>query len=264
MDRTNEVLQRFGFTEPESELYLAILSLGKPSVTQIAKKIGKNRAAVYFHLKHLLEKGALKETREGRRFRFVAVPPADLAATFDRWTTEFKSIVPQLESLSRAEQEVPVIEIFESKKGYLKVYDELSSLPVGSSFRAMEGVTALKGELGLLTDEEWGTFFSRLVERKIQTKIIFTEEALAASPPQQSLNAENMKRVRQRLWDLRILPESAFPMQSLMILYGNKAAFLLPDAKLIVTISHKGVSEALGATFDALFTFAQKREPAWG
>ena len=263
MNRTNEILRRFSFTEPESELYLAILSLGKPSVTQIARKVEKNRAAVYFHLKHLLDKGAVKETREGRRFRFVAVPPAELAATFDRWTTEFKSIVPQLETLYRAEQEAPAIEISESKRGYIKVYDELSSLPVGSEFRAMEGVSALKGELGLLADEEWGKFFSRIAERKILTKIIFTEEALAVSPPQQSLSAENMKLVHQRLWDLRILPESALPLQCLVIIYGNKAAFLLPEVKLVVTIAHAGIVGALRATFDALFSFAKKRVPAW-
>lgn len=263
MKRTNEVLERFGFTEPESELYLTILSLGKPSVTQVAKKLEKNRAAVYFHLKHLLEKGVVKETREGRRFRFIAVLPAELAATFDRWTTEFKSMIPELESLYRKEQEAPVIEISESKRGYLRVYDELASLPVGSEFRAMEGVAALKGELGLLTDEEWGGFFSRIAERKILAKLIFTKEALATAPPQQSLSPENMKLVRQRLWDLRILPESTLPLQCLVIIYGDKAAFLLPEVKLVVTIAHAGITGALRATFDAVFSFATPRVPAW-
>ncbi len=262
MVRTNEILQHFSFTEQETELYLAILALGRPSVTDLAKKVGKNRAAVYFHLKHLLEKGAVKEAREGRRFRFVAVPPADLAATFDRWTTEFKSLVPSLEALHRAEQEVPLIEVTDSKRGYLKVYDEVSSLPVGSTFRAMEGVAAIKGELGLLTDEEWGTFFSRIIERKIVTHLLLTDEAMAE--PSQSLSPENMMLVRQRTWDLRHLPESLLPVNALTILYGNKVAFMLPDAKLVVTIAHKSIVAALTATFDALFSFAPKREPAWG
>ena len=73
-----------------------------------------------------------------------------------------------------------------------------------------------------------------------------------------------MKLVRQRLWDMRVLPESALPLQCLVVLYGNKAAFLLPEVKLIVTITHKGIVDALRATFDALFSFAKPRVPAWG
>ncbi len=264
MNKIGEVLEHFSFTKFESEIYLAILTLGKPSVTQIANKIGKNRTAVYFHLKNLLEKRVVREAREGRRFRFVAVPPRELAASFDRWTTDFKSLVPQLESLERVEQEVPIIEVTESKRGYLKAYDEISSLPIGSVFCVMEGRDALKGEFGLLTQDEWGTFFARIVERKILTKILFTEEALAHTPPMKSLNKENKDRLRQRLWDVRMLPEASLPIQHLMCLYGNKVTFFLLETKLVVTITHKGIVDTMRATFDALFAFAKHHPDPWG
>jgi predicted transcriptional regulator len=261
MTRTDTILNRFGFTEQESEIYLAVLALDKPSVSELAKKVGKNRTAVYFHLKNLLDKGVLRETREGRKFRFVALPPAELAASFDRWTTEFKSLVPSLEALQRADKETPIIEIRESKRGYREVYDEISALPTGATFRAVEGVDAIRGELGLLSDEEWNTFFSRIVERNITTHLLLTDEALREPP--QSLSAGTMALVRRRKWDLRHLPESALPLKVLMILYGKKVAFMLPKVKLVVIIEHAGIVGALTELFDALFTFAQRRDPAW-
>ncbi|MSR84954.1 TrmB family transcriptional regulator [Candidatus Uhrbacteria bacterium] len=264
MNKTAEILEHFGFTKIESEIYLAILALDKPSVTQIARKTGKNRTAVYFHLKNLLEKGIIRQTRDGRRFRFVAVPPQELAASFDQWTTDFKSLVPQLESLQRVEQDVPMIEVTESKAGYLKAYDEMSALPHGSEFRVMEGRGALRGEFSLLTQEEWNRFFTRMVDRKILTKILFTEEALTQTPPMKSLNKENTRLLRERLFDVRTLPEASLPIQHLMMIYGNKVSFFLPEAKLIVTLTHKGIVDTMRATFDALFTFAKHRPAPWG
>lgn len=261
MDQVKTILCEFAFSEFEIDIYLAVLALGPAGIIDVAKKIGKNRTAVYFHIKNLLQKGILKEARKGKRVRFVAMPPAEMADHFSKITTDFRSLVPQLESLFRVEKEVPLIEVTESAKGYFKVYDEISSMPIGSTFRVLEGKKALIAEFALLTEEEWRIFFTRTAERKIETRGIFTKESLRV--PQQALSSDNFKNIGERIWHLRTLPEEALPFQQLLFIYGEKIAFLFPDTALVVTIQHKDIATSLAAVFDGLYSFAQIIPHGW-
>jgi len=51
-----DILTHFSVTVDETDVYLALLALGTANVTEIAKKIKKNRTATYFHVRKLVEK----------------------------------------------------------------------------------------------------------------------------------------------------------------------------------------------------------------
>lgn len=255
------ILSNFGLSEIESNVYLAALSLGKTNTTQIARKIEHPRAATYFHIRNLREKGLLKESKKGKLLSYTALPPHELANRLDRQVTDLKSLLPQLENLSQIDKETPLIEVMESHKGYFKIYDEISCMPVGSMFRVMEGKIALACELGLLTQEELNIFFTRVVERKIETKGIFTDESLMVT--KQKLNEKNYKLIGNRVWHLRTLPESSLNFTQLAFIYGNKVAFMFPELLLTVTIEHREIAKAFTAIFDALFMTARPKIPAW-
>lgn len=261
MIHLNDLMRKFAFSDSETDVYVATLSLGPSGVADIAKKMGKNRTAIYFHIKNLLQKGILKETRKGRKIRYVALPPSELAEHFSRATTDFKSLVPQLESLFRVEKEAPIIEVTESVKGYFKVYDEISSMPIGSTFRVLEGKDALIKEFTLLSDEEWRMFFTRTAMRKIETRGLFTRESLRV--PMQALSTGNFKNIGERIWHLRTLPEAILPFQQLLFIYGEKIAFLFPNTSLVVTVKHKDIADSLAAVFDGLFHFATVVPKGW-
>ena len=261
MEGSPSILERFGLSPDEATVYQTVLALGHPKVTQIAQKISKQRTATYFHIKKLVERGFLREAQVDRHFEYIATPPKELAATFDRWTTDFKSLVPQLEALQTIEKEVPVVEIKESKQGYYNIYDEISSLPEGSSFRVIEGKEALADELTLLSDKEWSTFFQRIIDRNITTRGVFTEESLAL--PSAKLSEANQQLLKKRRWEVRILPEASLPMQKLLFIYANTIAFLFPETSLVVTIKHKGIAQVMAAMFDGLFAAGKPRTPAW-
>lgn len=261
MKHLHEVFSHFSLSEIESNIYQAVLSLDKPSVSQIAKKIDKHRTAVYFHINNLLTKGVLRESRRGGTQRFIATPPSELATQFDQWATEFKSLVPELESLKRLEYEYPVIQITESKRGYALVYDAISSLPVGSMFRVLEGADALANELTLLTQEQWQDFFQKIEKRKIQTKAIFTEESLALPP--KKLSARNLQLLSNRVWHLKSLPEEILPFQKILFIYGSTVAFLFPETALVMIIRHAGITQALSVMFDGLYAIGKPIGAPW-
>lgn len=255
MDQNIQLLSQFGFSEQEAELYLICLKIGRPSVAEIARKTKKNRTAVYFHLNHLLQKGIIQEVKEGKRSRFVPLSPELLAKRFEQMTTEFKSVVPTLAALSVIEKETPEITVLDSKAGYLRIYDEISALPKQSTFYVMEGKQALKDELTLLTQKEWHTFFSRIVEREIITQGIFTEEALLL--PQKHLTKQNIEMLKNRIWNIHSLPEKIFPLQQICFIYGNTVAFLFPDTSLVILIRHAGLVAVQRSMFDAIFHIAK-------
>jgi sugar-specific transcriptional regulator TrmB len=246
-----ELLAHYNLSGHETDIYLALLSLGKTGAAQIAKKAGMNRTAVYFHVNHLVEKKFVHQVRSGKLMKYVAVSPRDLAETFDRWTTDFKSLIPWMESLKKVETETPRIEVSDSKRGYYQLYDEISSLPTGSMIRVLEGREAVLGEFSALSQEQWQTFFKRLIERKIETKALFTNELTHVVPTKISKKTQDL--LRERIWHLRLVPEQLLPFQKLLMIYGKKASFIFPTTSLVVTIDHREMVDALICMFDGLY-----------
>ncbi len=251
MANPKELLTRFSVTDEEADIYLALLKLGAATATEISEKAKKQRTATHFHLKKLVDRDLVCLTKRGRTFVFNAIAPSELAARFDRATTDFKSIVPQLEALQKIEGDAPRVNVTESRAGYFKVYDEISSLPVGSTFYAIEGAQALHNELKLLTHDETNLFFTRIIERGIVTKLILTEEALHI--PSELIPKENFELLKKRILHVRTHPEKALAFQGLSIMYGNTVAHLFPETNLVITIQHDGIASSFKATFDALF-----------
>lgn len=248
-----DLLSHFNISEQESTIYLALLSLGKTGATQIAKKTRLNRTAVYFHLNHLVEKKLIHQVRSGKIIKYVAAPPRDVADQFERWTTDFKSLVPWMESLNKIETETPRISISETKSGYYQVYDEISSLPHGSMIRLIEGREAVLGEFSALPEAHWRAFLTRMTERKIETKALLTTELTRVLPG--SLNKQNQALLEKRIWHLRLLPEKLLPFQKLLIIYGRRASFIFPGSSIVVTIDHRELVETLICLFDGLYQF---------
>jgi sugar-specific transcriptional regulator TrmB len=256
MANPKELLTHFSVTDEEADIYLALLKLGASTATEVADKTKKQRTATHFHLKKLVDKDLVRLTKRGRTFVFGAIAPSELAARFDRATTDFKSMVPQLEALQKIEGDAPRVQVTESRAGYFKVYDEISSLPEGSTFLVIEGADALRNELTLLTNEEAKNFFTKIIERGIQTKLILTEEAQQI--PSQMITSENYNLLKKREIDVRTHPESILPFQGLSLMYGDTVAYLFPQTNLVVTIKHKGIADSFKATFDTLFRFGKE------
>lgn len=255
------LFSHFGRSALEAETYLAALAIGSGTAAEIAKRVGEGRTKVYFHIKKLSHDGILKESRKGQRQVFIPLPPRELATIITTWATELRSLVPELESIQKAAAETPVIDVSESRAGHARVYDDLAALPAEGFFRVMQGRASLEEELRLLDEEALHRFFESVIARGITTKGIFTKECL--SVPKELLSERNYRGMRQRKSDLALLPESVLALQHVMFIYGNKVAFLFPETALVMTITHQGIADVLGAAFDALHSFGEKVSPTW-
>ena len=261
MEKVNNILKNFSFSEAESELYTAALKLKSATVSEIAEKAGMGRTVAYFHIKNLLKRNILKQKKTGKKIVVSPIPPSELAQRLQESVGDFKTLVPQLESLNTVENEIPQIEILESNIAFQKIYDEVIHMPIGSSWKVFEDKAGAEAEMKLLDNEYWNKFFSQMSERKILTKAIFTEELL--SDINKSITPENYNILGGRMWDIRTLPEKSMPINGLVLLYNNKLSFLFPNVALTITIKHAALFNLLDTMFETIFNFSKKVENPW-
>jgi len=261
MDNIYKILKNFSFSEPEISVYLAVLRLGKPNVTEIAYKANMGRTAAYFHIKNLVDQGYLKEIKKGSKYHYSAEQPEELLSGLKKQVSKFQQLVPELEKLQKIENEVPLIEVKESLPALTQIYDDIANLPVNSEFRVLQGKKGMTHELATQKREYWGEFFNKIVNNKIITKAIFTEEGL--DELKKTSNSGSTKKIKERIWVMKTLPEEVLPFDELIYLYANKVVFMFPDASMVVFIKHRRIFQAMKAMFDALHNFAQTETNPW-
>jgi len=241
---------------------MAALKLEKASISQLAQKADMGRTVAYFHIKNLIKKNIFKQVKAGKKIIISTISPTELAENLQESVGDFKTLIPQLESLGRAENEIPQFEIMESNAAFQKIYDEVVNMPIGSSWKVFEDRQGGEAEMKLLNNEYWNKFFSQMLERKIMTKAIFSRELL--SDINKSITPENYKVLSSRLWDIRKLPEERMPINGLVVLYNGKLSFLFPEVSLTITIKHTALFHLLDTMFETIFSFAEVAENPWG
>lgn len=261
MKNINDILKNFAFSEAESELYAAALKLGKAGISEIAEKAGMGRTVAYFHIKNLLEKQLLRQVKKGNKMLISPISPSELAERLQKNVSNFKTLVPQLESLGKIENEMPQIEIQESNTAFKKIYDEVIHMPIGSVFKVIEDKNGAEAEMKLLDNEYWNYFFTQMAERKILTKAIFTREIFADI--NKSITPENYKLLNDRMWDIRTMDGARLPIKNLVILYNNKLSFLFPEISLTITIKHAALFGLIDTLFETIFSFGDRVENPW-
>lgn len=260
-EKIKEVLKHFSLSDQEIDIYFTVLSLKLPTASDIAKRVGLNRTTVYFHLPHLLEKGILKESRQGKVKTYIATSAGELANSLQNLLSDFRGFVPFLESAAMLESEKPIIEMVESREGYLKVYEAIASQAPGSFFRVVEGKTSWELEAQLFRDEKFEWFFSKLIEKNIETHALFTKEALQSI--RGLVKPENYELLSQRKMQLKTIGENILPITDMMLIYGNKVSFMFPKTSTVLTITHKSLVNFLGVFFDGMFALAEGVENPW-
>lgn len=116
MEKT-EILQKFGLTEAEVNLYLTLLRLNEATASELSKKTNTNRTFTYDRLKKLTEFGLVSYVIKDNKKYFKPAEPKQLLSILKEREEEINSILPELEKLKGKKEKAPEIEIFTTKKG---------------------------------------------------------------------------------------------------------------------------------------------------
>jgi len=126
MTDLKSVLQDFGLTENEAQIYLILLHLGSASASEITQKSKIHRINVYDILERLQEKGLVSYVIVGKRKNYEASDPQKILEIEEERKKKIEQILPELSSqraLNKAPQEAT---IFKDRKGIRVILDEIT------------------------------------------------------------------------------------------------------------------------------------------
>src|SRR3989338_3230784 len=125
-----KTLEYIGFSEKEVLVYLALLELGKGTVTQISRKAGINRPTGYHVLASLEVKELVKVSGKEPKQEYIAESPDQIEKLLSKkiekdqsCIKEAKKIIPELKSMHNVANR-PKILFYEGKEGLEKVYED--------------------------------------------------------------------------------------------------------------------------------------------
>lgn len=132
MKNLHRPLQSTGLTEKERDVYLAILSLGKGTITNIAKRSNLKRTSIYQYVEVLLQENLISQTVVKKRIFYIAENPRKILTLLEKKKTTLEKskqaiedILPDLESLYSLSFIKPEIRLYEGKDGLRTVYREM-------------------------------------------------------------------------------------------------------------------------------------------
>lgn len=236
---TLKMLERIGFEPQEAKVYVALLSLGEATVTEIARDAGVVRTSCYYTLQKLSEQGVVSSYKKGKAYYWSAEGPRWLRNRQEEQRTALTAIMPELLALQQTSNEKPMFKYYEGlarvKEVLKDILEERQDLMAMSS---VEDAVALLGE-------HYRYFIKHRYAIGIQVSFITNR-----SPE----TIEMQKKDTQELRNTRFLPAGK-SIKNITYIYGDKIAIMSLNRKLpmAATILDADIAHTHRLMFDALW-----------
>jgi len=129
MKNFTQQLKQLNLSDNGVKIYLAILSLGKGNVTEIAQKAGLKRTTLYEYLEELLNKGLIFKTTDKKRVFYSPQAPEQIITLLEQKKADLetqkeniKQIIPDLEKIYSQSFTQPKVSFYQGKKGIREIY----------------------------------------------------------------------------------------------------------------------------------------------
>ena len=129
MSLTPGNLEKLGFNEKKSRLYLALLESGG-TAAELAARAKLKRSTTYDYLNEFIREQLVSRSVRGSRRCFVAEPPSALSRMLDSRQRALDSLMPALRSLFlNRSSTLPNIRIYEGLEGARHIHEDLIKVP---------------------------------------------------------------------------------------------------------------------------------------
>lgn len=247
-----EELQKLGLNEHEAKVYLAALSLGPSSASQIAQQTLIKRPTVYLALENLIKQGLILESFAGKKRLFEAEKPEKLEKLTKRMRRQvidaeilLESILPGLIKFPKQYTEEPKVSFYSGMSGLKNVLLEISASRsswyfFGSTTKVLQNVP--KEEMKEIL-EEGGKFR----EANDRPKIYLITDAGVLS-----LKGE-WEKLKTSWREMKILP-GMINASSGFIIYEDKLAIISFENKpFAAIIKSKEVAEVVKIMYQLIW-----------
>ena len=244
-------LLSLGFPPKEAKVYLALLELGKRTVSPIARNAGINRTTAYDILDSLVAKGLANVSGKEPLQEYIAESPDKIVKMLEtqlkqdeRKIKHAQGLVPQLKSLHNISDR-PKVRFYEGKEGLEQVYED--TLTSHESIRAYatydDMIKALPGY--------FPKYFYRRAKKGIKIRAIFpfTEASY-------QLSLKNKEQLRETA----MLPNKNLFFSPEINIYDNKIMIASWKEKLGIIIESKEIADAMKTIYELAWAEAKRLE----
>lgn len=230
-----QLLQKLGFSQNETKVYLAALELGTASAQDIAQRAGVKRTTGYSVLSYLVNRGVAGKTKVKGKTRFVAEPPQRLLTLINEIEKGIKDALPELEAVYNKKDVKPKIIFFEGQAAIQKIYDD----------------TLQKKPVEIL---EWNTnaYFqnSNVDPNYIHKRVGLNIKARRIAGKGSKWDTKHQYLDAKELSQTLIVPKELFDPQIEVNIYNNKVAFMNYVENMSVIIESKPIADAMRQAYE--------------
>ncbi len=255
MIKTDSVLYRnlisIGFYEKEALVYLALLELGKRTVTVIARNSNINRTTVYDILDSLAAKGLVSISGKEPLQEYVAESPDKILDLVKKdieqkqaQLKETEDLVPQLKSIHNVSDR-PRVRFYEGKLGIEEVYED--TLTAHETIRAYANVYEMHKSLP--------SYFPKYYKRRTAKGI-----NIRAIIPSNTAGLERISKDSEEARESALVPEDKVYFSPEINIYDNKIMIASWKEKLGIIIESKEIADAMKTIYELAWTEAKRLE----
>lgn len=244
-----KTLEYIGFSEKEVLVYLALLTLGKGTVTQISRKAGINRPTGYHILASLKVKELVKVSGKEPKQEYVAESPDQIEKLLlkkikddESFIKEARKIIPELKSMHNVSDR-PKVLFYEGKEGLEKVYED--TLSSHEEIRAYASVEDINPTL----PHYFPLYYKRRAAKGIPIRAIFPESPEAH---------ERASFDRQEKRTSALVPHDTYGFHPEINIYDNKVMIASWREKLGIIIESAEIADAMKKVFELSWAEAKR------
>lgn len=248
-------LLQLGLSEKEAAVYLALLSLGKGTVTSITRKAGINRTTGYDILNALATKGIVSISGKEPKQEYSSESPEHILQYLKRkqarLETQLRSaaeFIPELKTIHNVKSR-PKVRFYEGVEGLKEVYED--TLTSHEDLRSLAMVDQAENTL----ENYFPKYYQRRAGKNIAIRAIFTD----------SEGARNLKKkdgIEKRT--SLIIPTNDFDLKPEINVYDDKVMIASWSEKLGIIIQSKEVANALKQLFELAWREAERLDKKSG
>lgn len=236
-------LYSLGFSQNDTDIYLALLRLKSGTAIQIAEQAGIPKSTVYDTLRQLVGKGLVNMYKTRGRKHFSVNDPSILKETLAQQKATLDSIFPELSALYDKGPSGSKVRLYKGRDGVEVVAEEI--LGEAKELIGIGSPEELFNEL----PEFFPSFTKRRKEAGIPFRSIFRDTPKARE--RQQKDAQDLRESR--------LVQPPLPFSSLMWMWRNKIAMLsFKDEVVVVVVENVELAQMIRAIFEFLWSKTEK------
>lgn len=232
------ILEKLGFSQEQSQIYIGLLTLGPSSISNIVRKTGIHRPTVYRLLPELIDRGLVSIMPKGKYKLYIAESPEKLERLITELEDDFNVEIHSLQDAYLAQGKKPLIKFFEGDKAIKEVFsDVVHSLKKNDVYYRYSSALTLARKKYIPDD------YRQVRDRKGLERYIITDDDCTD------------RRIKLGKAMKFIPPEiKLFDLNITQIIYGNKLAFIDYRTKSVIVIENEMIAEFQKKLFKLLYS----------